>query len=289
MKDFTIKNQKEKTKHIYLSYSYKDQSIAHRLTDRIRGAGLNISDDVWELKSSDSLKFKIREAISTSDFMIILLSPSSVKSNWIQFELNSALANELSDRAITLIPVLIKDCVIPEFIEDHPYIDLRNDFNKSVNELINRLRAIPEIDYSKLDGMRFENLIGDLLSELGFSVISNQRGPDFGFDFTAVYKSCDPFGLEQKETWFVEVKFYREERVSISALQRILGQLMTTNRNGKGLIVTNGKLTSISREFLTNSNSKFGYNIRVLDGMELTNLLVQHPKLIEQYFGQSKP
>jgi hypothetical protein len=49
-----------------------------------------------------------------------------------------------------------------------------------------------------------------------------------------------------------------------------------------GLIVTNGNITSEARRVL--QESKSGNKLRVIEGAELTNLIVQHPALVERHF-----
>jgi restriction endonuclease Mrr len=209
-----------------------------------------------------------------------------VASRWVQSELNAALARELRDRAITVIPAVIEDCEVPPLLADRQHLDLRHDFQGGVQRLIGQLAAAPDIEFSRLDSRIFEGLVGDLLVELGFSVQPTPVTRDSGFDFIASHRSRDPFGAEKTDTWLVEVKFYREQRVSVSALRQMLGYLITSSGPSKGLVVTNSRMTSVAREFLSEISRKSGHELRVIDGTELTNLLIQHPKLVERYFAR---
>jgi HJR/Mrr/RecB family endonuclease len=277
----------QRTRQVFLSYAQDDKLVARRLADGLRAAGLRVWFDEWALAVGDSIVPRIEQAIATSDLLLVLLSPRSVESRWVQMELSSFLARELKDRAITLILALIEDCEIPPVLADRQYLDLRKDFDKGLERLISQLRTVPDIDFSKLDGRTFEKLVGDLLLELGFSIQQTPLTSDSGFDFIASFSSRDPFGAVRQETWFVEVKLYRDQRVSVSALRQMLGYLMTSPREGKGLVVTNSRLTSVARDFLSEASAKSGYELRVVDGIELTNLLSQYPGLVERYFGRS--
>ena len=62
---------------------------------------------------------------SSSDYILVLLSPASVESKWVRQEIDLALSRELADRAIRLIPILIADCDIPEILRSRLYLDLR--------------------------------------------------------------------------------------------------------------------------------------------------------------------
>jgi len=277
----------ERTKQVFLSYAQDDKAVARRLAEGLRAAGLRVWFDEWELGVGDSIVPRIEQAVATSDLLLVLLSPRSVESRWVQMELGSFLVRELKDRAITLIPALIEDCEIPRVLADRQYLDLRKDFDKGLERLISQLRAVPDIDFSRLDGRTFEKLVGDLLLELGFSIQQTPLTRDSGFDFIASFSSRDPFGAKRQENWFVEVKLYRDQRVSVSALRQMLGYLMTSPHGGKGLVVTNSRLTSVARDFLSEASARSGRELRVIDGTELTNLLSQHPGLVERYFRRS--
>lgn len=280
-------SQSERTRQVFLSYAQDDRVVARRLAEGLKAAGLRVWFDQWELAAGDSIVSRIRQAVAATDLLLVLLSPRSVQSRWVQTELSSFLARELKDRAITLIPALIEDCEIPPVLADRQYLDLRKDFDKGLERLIDQLRALPDIDFSKLDGRTFEKLVGELLLELGFSIQQTPLARGSGFDFIASFSSGDPFGAKRQETWFVEVKLYRDQRVSISALRQMIDYLMTSPHRGKGLVVTNGRLTSVAREFLSEATARSGHELRVIDGTELTNLLSQHPGLVERYFGRS--
>jgi hypothetical protein len=274
-------------KQIFLSYAEADKEVALRIADALHGVGLKVLFNAWELAPEDSIATQIKQAVSSSDFLLILLSPRSVASRWMQSELNIALAREMKDRAITVIPAVIEECEIPPFLAGQQYLDLRYDLTSGIQRLAHQLVGAPNIELFRLDWQTFENLVGDLLTELGFSI---QRTPlirDSGFDFIASFRFRDPFGGERLDKWLVQVKFYRDQRVSVSELQKMLGNLMFSKAATKGLVVTNSRLTSVARGFLaeiTEKSEKSGYELRVIDGTELTNFLIQHPKLIERYF-----
>lgn len=272
-------------RQVFISYSQADKAVATHVAEALQKAGLLVWIDTWELKGGDSIAHRIDQAIASSDVLLVLLSPDSVASKWVQKELGAALSGELRDRAITVIPVLIEDCDVPPFLSDRLYLDLRHDRPAAIRRLIEQIGSIPSLDFSKLDGSTFEKLVGDLLTQRGFSVQTGSLARDSGYDFLASYPSRDPFGAEQTETWLVEVKLYRDARVSIPALQQLLGALAMSGGSKKGLVVTNGRLTSIARSFLAQSFDRSRHELRVIDGTELTNLLIQHPEVTRKYFA----
>ena len=276
-----------KRRQVFLSYSSSDKRAAARVADALRTAGLRVWFDAWELAPGDSIISRINQAVASSDFLVVLLSQKSVESQWVQNELSAAMARELGDRAVTVIPALLEDCDVPPHLAERQWVDLRRNFEAGVQQLASQLAAAPEIEFASLDHRTFERLVADLLTALGFSVQMMPFRRDSGFDFMASYRSRDPFGAEKQETWFVEVKFYKEERLSVSALRQMLGYLMTSGSSGKGLVVTSGQMTSVARDFLSQTTNSTGRELRVIDGTELTRLVVQHPTLVERYFRRT--
>lgn len=276
-----------KSSQIFLSYAQGDRPVAEKVATALTRVGLRVWFDTWELAPGDSIAARIEEAVSSSDLLLVLLSRRSVESRWVRTELSAAFARELRDRAITVIPALIDDCDVPRELADRLFVDLRHDFEGAIRLLADQLGAAPELQFSRLTGQAFEMLVADLLAELGFTVQRNPTTHDSAFDFVASYRSRDPFGVERTETWLVEAKFYREQRVSVSALRQLIGLLMTSSAVNKGLLVTNSRLTSVAREFLYEATEKYRNEIRVIDGTELTNLLIQRPGLIRRHFPRS--
>lgn len=217
----------------FLSYAQEDRDVAIRIANTLRNAGLRMWFDTWELASGDSIAERIDHA-AASDFLVVLLSPHSVASQWVQQELNAALTTELKDRAITLIPVMIEDCELPQTLTDRFYLDLRYDLEGGIQELTDQLLAAPDVDFSHLDWPTFEELVASLLVELGFSVRRTPRHHDSGFDFIASYPSNDPFRTEKTETWLVATKFYRKERISLNAVSGMLFRLGVTKGAKRG-------------------------------------------------------
>jgi len=130
-----INNRKESKRtqryRVFLSYASGDKDVAQKIVNKLRQGGVQVFYS-YELKWGDSLFDAIQNAISASDYLIVLLSPNSVNSVWVQNELNWALARELTTRDITLLPIVIADCEIPAALASRKYLDLRFDFDRGL-------------------------------------------------------------------------------------------------------------------------------------------------------------
>ena len=279
------KSETTKRYQVFLSYASADKEIAHRIVNELRERGICVWFDAYELQFGDSIVEAVENAISASDYLIVLLSPNSANSVWVQKELGAALSGELTSRDITLLPVLIADCDIPPILASYQYLDLRTDFEQGVARLVEQISIVPEIDFSELDWVSFENLIVDLLTRLGFKDIEREwTSADLGVDFMADYSRLDPLGVEVTETWLIEVKFYRQARADLRSIRQLVDYLSRLPIRSKGLLITNGQLTSAARDWLKLAEAKNRIEIRVIDGTELKRLLLQHRDLVNKYF-----
>lgn len=121
---------------VFISYSHKDRPFVERLAIDLKAKGLNLWYDQWELKVGDSLVDKINYGIKSQDFLIIVLSKSSVKSEWVRRELNAALIKELQERRVVIFPIVIEDCDIPPLLSDKVYADFRGSYLSGLNKLL---------------------------------------------------------------------------------------------------------------------------------------------------------
>ena len=126
------------TNSVFISYSSKDRSFVERLATDLRSRGLYVWFDQWELKVGDSLIEKINAGITSQDYLVVVLSKTSVRSQWVMKELNAALMRELNERRVVVLPILIEDCAIPPLLSDKVYADFRSDYSLGLNKLLGK-------------------------------------------------------------------------------------------------------------------------------------------------------
>jgi hypothetical protein len=271
---------------IFLSYAQADRLKVDQIAAALHAGGASVWLDGWELALGDSIVERVERAVKASDVFLVFLSPASIGAQWIRAELGHALTRQMSDRAITIVPVLIEDCEIPPPLAGLFYIDLRDDWSAGVDRILHQISRAPDIDPLRIDAKALEQLARDLLVALDFSVsVSEARGGrDTGIDFIATQTGGDPSNPNQTVVWMVEVKAYRQGRVSVDTVKQLLGTLALTPAGTKGMLVTNGHVTSVAQEFLSDALAETKREIRVIDGSELKTLLLKHPDLVSRYF-----
>ncbi len=126
---------------VFLSHNSRDKAFARKLASMLEDNGVNVWIDEAELKVGDSLIQKIGSAIEETDFVAVVLSPNSVDSTWVKKELAIAMERELSERKVTVLPILKEPCDIPPFLKDKIYANFtRQDlFETSFSKLLRTL------------------------------------------------------------------------------------------------------------------------------------------------------
>jgi len=132
------------SRDIFMSYNAHDRKFARRLAEDLTTYGLRVWWDQWEMGVGDSLIQKIQEGISESSWLAVVLSPSSVNSAWVERELAAALATEIENREVVVLPLLIADCHMPPFLKDKIYADFRDSYETGLQALLERVA--PPID-----------------------------------------------------------------------------------------------------------------------------------------------
>jgi len=274
---------------VFLSYSIKDKLIAKKIADYIKKQGIYVWFDIEDIKPGDSWKSQIDNELKQTDYILILLSKNSMKSNWTR-DIANNLVNELVLQDKRIIPVItspINQQELPNYFENIQMLDLRNNFENKLFQFCEQISNAPSIDFSQLDGLSFEKLTSDLLKKLGFFNISEHvRLDDHIVDLTAEYRSKDPFRAINKEIWIIECKLYNNEKADLKSIYQLTNYLLTLPENYKAALITNGRITSTSIEWL--KNREYKNRIRIIDGYELKNLLLNYPNIIKKFFSNKK-
>jgi len=135
---------------VFLSHNHNDKPFARRLAERLSAHGVRVWLDEAEMHVGDSLFSKIESAIRECTYLGVILSPSSVSSEWVQREVNMALGEEIHGRRVKVLPLLHEPCEIPGFLTDKVYADFSVDFESGFSVLQRRLDSdLHEESYKK--------------------------------------------------------------------------------------------------------------------------------------------
>jgi hypothetical protein len=128
---------------IFISHNHKDKAFVRRLASALQENGVRVWIDEAEMKVGDVLTDKIQEAIDQMEYLGVVLSNNSIKSEWVTREVNQALDAEIGHRKVKVLPILLDNCEVPGFLRGKLYADFRDNaqFEQGVLALLKRLHA----------------------------------------------------------------------------------------------------------------------------------------------------
>ena len=170
---------------IFISYSHKDKDFVDKLALTLVNKRIKVFVDRWEMKLGDSITNRVQDAISEASHLMIMLSKSSVESDWCKREITTALMLELEKKRVVLLPVLIEDCEIPLFLRDKFYADFRNSFDDGLKTVLESLSTMNNDERGRIPNANDPNIFSDYAINWGI------RGNNFELNIDVVEYSTD--------------------------------------------------------------------------------------------------
>jgi formylglycine-generating enzyme required for sulfatase activity len=120
---------------IFISYSRKDIAFIEQLSIDLKTAGLEAWYDLTGLEGGAHWSREIEKAIKASEYVIMVLSPDSVSSSWVEEEI--LYARKLKRK---IIPLLYRDCELPFGFHILNFIDVRESkYRQNYKEILRAL------------------------------------------------------------------------------------------------------------------------------------------------------
>ena len=134
---------------VFLSYSQSDKKWADYLRKSLpahfsESSGLNeieLWDPAKELEPGANWRLESGKALQNADAMLVLLSPDSVKSEYVQSEIDYALASpQFRGRVISLLLKPTKD--VPWILRNQPFIEVSAEREATVTRVAGALKSV---------------------------------------------------------------------------------------------------------------------------------------------------
>ena len=93
---------------VFFSYSHHDVSFARKLKARLECEGVRCWLDINDLKAGHITR-QVYDAMANNDIVLFISSASSLRSDWVQFELSLARQKEIREQRHVLCPVALDD------------------------------------------------------------------------------------------------------------------------------------------------------------------------------------
>ena len=181
---------------VFISYSHSDAIIVNKLATHLVKHNANVWVDTWELNIGDSILNRVQDAIQESSALLVILSKTSVDSEWCKKELSAGLMRELDEKRVVVLPVLVEDCEIPLFLREKMYADLRTDFNQGLQNVLDAIAKVTNADQGRIE--QDEGTVdwsedwgyNDDLFHLRFTIVNSPETLPMTF-LTQIYVFCN--------------------------------------------------------------------------------------------------
>lgn len=137
----------------FISYSSKDRDFAERLHADLQNKGVRCWFAPEDLKIGDRIRDRIDESIRLRDKLLLVLTESSIASDWVEHEVESALEEEKQRGRTILFPIRLDDAVMgsskawaalirrTRHVGDFTHWKDHDSYQKSFDRLLRDLKA----------------------------------------------------------------------------------------------------------------------------------------------------
>ena len=138
-------------KDFFISYNSADRHWGEWIGWQLEKAGFTVSIQAWDFRPGQDFVLGMQEAVKAKH-TIAVLSADYLKADFTQPEWTAAFVRDPRGNQRTLIPVLVRPCVLEGFFATRIYIDLTNieveDARKRLLDGIILTRAKPDTEPS---------------------------------------------------------------------------------------------------------------------------------------------
>lgn len=149
----------------FISHSSEDGSFAKKLHDDLQGSGISSWYAPENLKLGERIRDGLESAINESERIVLVLSSNSIKSHWVESEMETALELErkVGNRQSLLIPITLDEGV---WTEDVPWVNMikrernignfsnwedGNQYRESYLKLLDSLKSMEKKNFPRED------------------------------------------------------------------------------------------------------------------------------------------
>jgi hypothetical protein len=97
---------------LFISYASRDRAFAERLYADLQNKGVRCWYAPEDMKIGDEYRSRIDASIHLQDRLLLILSEHSIKSRWVQKEVETAFEKEEKDNRLILFPIRLDDVVM---------------------------------------------------------------------------------------------------------------------------------------------------------------------------------
>jgi len=137
MAEKSMKNKSKVT--AFLSHSSADKKIVRRIQKDLTQHNVSVWLDEERIKPGQSIPEEIQNGLRNSDYLLLFLTPRSVNSGWVKKEWETRFFDQVNKGTVEVIPLLIENCDIPEFLKPIKYVSFVVDYEEGITLLLKTL------------------------------------------------------------------------------------------------------------------------------------------------------
>ncbi len=190
---------------IFISHSSRDQKVASELALTLNFCAIDVWLDDWELEVGQSLADEVAKAMEDSRYIAILITENYNKTVWTKTEYKKALSREQKENRTVMLPLIVGEAEIPNFLEEKIYIDLRKDYFSGITKLVGMIHGLSSFRISQALAQKNPQsvpAVWNLLQSIGFEPYIVLGKDDFdeilkhgGELLRSDYAKFDPYAL----------------------------------------------------------------------------------------------
>ncbi|MBN1452449.1 MAG: SUMF1/EgtB/PvdO family nonheme iron enzyme [Anaerolineales bacterium] len=120
---------------IFISYSRRDLAFVEQLAADLKATGLDVWYDLSGLEGGSRWSRELEKAIRESQYVLVVLSPDSVSSKWVEEEF--LFASELNKK---IVPLFYRQCSLPFGYRTLHFIDVQGSkYKQNFDEVLRAL------------------------------------------------------------------------------------------------------------------------------------------------------
>jgi hypothetical protein len=124
---------------VFISYSHRDSEFVNRLAALLISYDLNVWKDSKDLPIGGNIPKNIYHGIKSSSHFCCIISEASVESQWVEEELSFAKMRQLDNRELMIVPILISDVEVPDYVKVYRYANLQDRNLSPTNPEVGRM------------------------------------------------------------------------------------------------------------------------------------------------------
>lgn len=165
---------------VFISYAHEDSDLVDQLCDRLATAGLQFFRDTKNISWGGRISSDVQRSLEQAGGVVVIVSPASVKSQWVPYEVGYATALRKP-----ILPFLTHPSIdLPGYLKDLRFITDINQIGTFIGQVSTTGQATVVNETDKVsDAARAAALLSeikpqmaDLLHEMGEDLLNDNTG-----------------------------------------------------------------------------------------------------------------